>query len=84
MCKAYLLTFANLTAAFCLQVVMTANAFVFAYIAMPHNPQEHAVAMRVYFYLLQQILCPAPQSHAVVCWHPLRTAAICVAVLHEY
>lgn len=30
-----------------LQVVMTANAFVWSYIAMPHTPQEHAVAMRV-------------------------------------
>ena len=26
---------------------MTANAFVFSYIAMPHVPHEHAVAMRV-------------------------------------
>jgi len=30
-----------------LQIVMTANAFVWSYIAMPHTPQEHAVAMRV-------------------------------------
>lgn len=30
-----------------LQVVMTANAFVWSYIAMPHTPQEHAVATRV-------------------------------------
>ena len=33
----------------CLQVVMTANAFVWSYISMPHTPQEHAVAMRVRF-----------------------------------
>ncbi len=26
---------------------MTANAFIWRYIAMPHTPQEHAVAMRV-------------------------------------
>lgn len=26
---------------------MTANAFVWSYIAMPHTPQEHAVAVRV-------------------------------------
>ncbi len=26
---------------------MTANAFIWSYIAMPHTPQEHAVAMRV-------------------------------------
>ncbi|DBA97089.1 hypothetical protein WJX77_003952 [Trebouxia sp. C0004] len=31
-----------------MQVVMTANAFVWSYIAMPHTPQEQAVAMRVW------------------------------------
>lgn len=30
-----------------LQLVATANAFVWTFIAMPHLPQDHAVAMRV-------------------------------------
>ena len=31
----------------CAQVVMSANAFVMSFLAMPHNPTEHDVAARV-------------------------------------
>ncbi|KAA6426189.1 MAG: hypothetical protein FRX49_04041 [Trebouxia sp. A1-2] len=31
-----------------MQIVMTANAFIWSYIALPYTPQEHAVAMRVW------------------------------------
>ena len=36
-----------LTVAVWVQLVATANAFVWTFIAMPHLPQDHAVAMRV-------------------------------------
>lgn len=31
----------------CVQVVMTANTFVWAYIGMPHDPHDDAAAKRV-------------------------------------
>ena len=33
----------------CLQLVATANAFVWTFITMPHLPQDHAAAVRVRF-----------------------------------
>ena len=40
----------------CMQLVATANAFVWTFIAMPHLPQDHAVAMRVRFQTYCQLL----------------------------
>lgn len=52
-----------------LQIVMTANAFIWSYIALPYTPQEHAVAMRVKPPLPVSSSL-TPQIVAVlVCWH---------------
>ncbi len=51
-----------------MQVVMSANAFVMSFMAMPHNPPAHAAALQVRFgfgtilhvvalYMTQCLLC---------------------------
>ena len=41
----------------CVQIVMTANAFVWSFICMPHTPQDDAAAKRVMHTNIQVSLC---------------------------
>jgi hypothetical protein len=50
------------------QIVMTANAFVWSFICMPHTPQDDAAAKRVQKSPSHlQFLVPALAQHAFAC-----------------